>query len=276
MIPYTFDYYRPDTIGEAFQIYQELDDAGKEPLYYSGGSEIISMARVNNIFTKAVIDLKGIPECIVLENHAGYLYIGSSVTLSAISESNLYPLLAKACGRIADHTMQCKITIGGNICGTIIYKEAILPLFLSDCSVVVAGKDGVRKVPIHKIFDETLRLKKGEFIVQFMIEEKHLSLPYYHIKKTKNEKIDYPLLSFAAVREEGNIKIAFSGLCEFPFRSAKIESELNNKHAALEERIKKVLNHLPAPVLNDTSGSDRYRLFVLKNTLTNIGKELEG
>ena len=276
MIPYTFDYYRPDTIEEAVLLHQELDAAGKNPLYYSGGSEIISMARVNNISTKAVIDLKAIPECIVLENHAGYLYVGSSVTLSAISESNLYPLLTKACGRIADHTMQCKITIGGNVCGTIIYKESILPLFLSDSSVVIAATDGIKKVSIHKIFDKTLRLKKGEFIIQFMIEEKHLLLSHYHIKKTKNEKIDYPLLSLAAVHEEGNIKVAFSGLCEFPFRSAKIESELNNKTIAIEERIKKVISHLPAPVLNDTSGSDRYRLFVLKNTLTNIEKELEG
>ncbi|HML37660.1 MAG TPA: FAD binding domain-containing protein [Bacillota bacterium] len=276
MIPYTFDYYRPGTIEEAVHIYQELDAAGKSPLYYSGGSEIISMARVNNILTKAVIDLKAIPECIVLEKHGGLLYIGASETLSAISESNLYPLLTKACGRIADHTMQCRITIGGNVCGTIIYKEAILPLFLSDCSAVVAGKDGIRKIPVHKLFDETLRIKKGEFIVQFMIEEKYLTLPYYHIKKTKNEKIDYPLLSVAAVCEEGNIRIAFSGLCEFPFRSAKIESEMNNSEVTLEERVRKVMNQIPAPVLNDISGSDRYRLFMLKNILINIEREMEG
>ena len=276
MIPFNFDYYRPDSIAEAIQIYQTLDAEGKEPLYYSGGSEIISMARVNNIKTKAVIDLKAIPECVVFENHADYLYIGSSVTLSTISEANLYPLLTKACGRIADHTMQCKITIGGNVCGTIRYKETILPLLLSDCNVVIAVKDEVKKVSIHSIFHQGLKLNKGDFIIQFMIEKKYLTLPYFHIKKTKNEKIDYPLLSLAAIEEEDKIKLAFSGLCKFPFRSVGFESEFNKKEASIEERIDRAIDNLPAPVLSDITGSDQYRLFVLKNTLLNIEEKLKG
>ena len=276
MIPFNFDYYRPDTIDEAIQIYQDLDAQGKEPLYYSGGSEIISMARVNNIYTRAVIDLKAIPECIVLGHHEDNLVIGSSVTLSDLTESNVYPLLSKSCGRIADHTMQCKITIGGNVCGTIIYKEAILPLLLSDCSVVVACKEGLKKVSIHNIFNQGLNLSKGDFLIQFIIEKKYPTLPYYHIKKTKNEKIDYPLLSLAAIIEEGNMKLALSGLCSSPFRSVKMESELNNNSLPIENRILNAINLIPAPVLNDLSGSSRYRLFVLKNTLINIEKELEG
>lgn len=57
MIPFDFDYYRPDTIDEAVQLFRLLDSQGKSPLYFGGGSEIISMARVHNIHTKAVIDL---------------------------------------------------------------------------------------------------------------------------------------------------------------------------------------------------------------------------
>ena len=276
MIPFNFDYYRPDTIKEAILAYQELDAEGKEPLYYSGGSEIISMARVNNLKTKSVIDLKAIPECSILERNANELVIGSSVTLSNITEANAYPLLSKSCGRIADHTMQCKITIGGNVCGTIIYKEAILPLLLSDCNVMVASEDKLKKVSIHSIFNKGLNLSKGEFIVQFLIEKKFLTLPYFHIKKTKNEKIDYPLLSLSAVMDEGKIKLAFSGLCKFPFRSVTMESELNNNSMVIEERIKNAINLLPASVLNDISGSDSYRIFVLKTTLMNIEKQLEG
>ncbi|HCJ58205.1 MAG TPA: xanthine dehydrogenase, partial [Clostridiaceae bacterium] len=96
MIPYNFDYYRPDTIDEAVQIFKQLDRENKNPLYYGGGSEIISMARVHNIHTRAVIDLKAIPENNVLEFQGDKLVIGSSVTLSRISESKLYPLLGKS------------------------------------------------------------------------------------------------------------------------------------------------------------------------------------
>jgi len=274
MIPYNFDYYRPDSINEAVQIYQQLDSEGKNPLYYSGGSEIISMARVNNITTKAVIDLKAIPECGVFENSGNDLIIGAGITLSGIKEANVFPLLSKACGRIADHTMQCKITIGGNACGTIIYKETLLPLLLSDCNVVVVGSGKVKQLSIHNVFHEKLNLSKGDFIAQFIIEKKYLSLPYFHVKKTKNEKIDYPLLTLCAVVDEGKLKAAFSGLCDFPFRSIKLEDELNKRDKSFEERFGNAVDHIPVPVLNDLSGSDQYRLFVLKNTLLNAEKEL--
>ena len=158
MIPFQFDYYRPDTISEAVKLYGQLDSEGKKPLYYGGGSEIISMARVNNLNTGAVIDLKAIPECRELKTDGDHLVIGSSVTLSDITEANLFPLLTKACGRIADHTMQCKITVGGNVCGTIIYREALLPLLLADCTVLVAGASHLKKVSVHHLFNKRSNL----------------------------------------------------------------------------------------------------------------------
>ena len=276
MIPFNFDYYRPDTISEAVQIYKELDTQEKEPIYYGGGSEIISMARVHNIYTKAAIDLKAIPECNVLEYQGEQLVIGSSVTLSRITESKLFPLLGTACGRIADHTMQCKITLGGNLGGTIIYREAALPLLLTDSHVIISSEEKVKQVSIHEIFNERLLLPKGEFIVQFIIEKEYTSLPYVHVKKTKNEKIDYPLISIAALKKDEQIRLAMSGVCSFPFISRQVEKCFNEKSVPWETRVANVLEALPAPVLNDISGSDSFRKFVLTQTLLDTLATLEG
>ena len=49
MIPTDFDYFRPDDLQEAEAIYQELNDQKRNPVFYSGGSEIISMSRVGSI-----------------------------------------------------------------------------------------------------------------------------------------------------------------------------------------------------------------------------------
>ncbi len=214
------------------------------------------MARVNNIYTGAVIDLKAIPECNILQLNADNLIIGSAVTLANISESDFYPLMSKACARIADHTMQCKITLAGNICGTIIYKEAILPLLLSECTVIVASGKKLRPRPITEVFNEKLRLSQGEFIVQFIIDAKYLTLPYYHIKRTKNEKIDYPILSLSAIKDHKNLQIALSGICAFPFRSQKIESIFNNKNLSIDKKMSTIIDNLPAPVLNDIYATD--------------------
>ncbi|MDT8903398.1 FAD binding domain-containing protein [Anaeroselena agilis] len=276
MIPIDFDYYRPDTVAEATKLYHDLAAAEKRPLYYGGGTEIITMARAYNLDTGAVIDIKGIPACSELGFAAGKLAIGAGVTLTRISEAKLWSFLAKAGGRIADHTTQGKITLGGNICGTIIYHEALLPLLLTDCEVVVAGEKGERRVSIHKVFDQRPRLEKGEMVVQFLVEEEFLDLPYVHVKRTKSEKIDYPLVSFAALKNKDEVRVAFSGVCAFPFRSADIERIINEKGTALEERVRRAVRSVPAPLLNDVSGSSGYREFVLANTLQNTLTAFEG
>ncbi len=100
-------------------------------------------------------------------------------------ENELFPLLSLTVQRIADHTIQDKITLGGNLAGTIIYQEAVLPLLVSDSHMIIAGNYGQKKVPIKDIFHERIQLTKGEMIVQIIVDENFLSLPYFHVKRTK-------------------------------------------------------------------------------------------
>ena len=219
MIPFDFEYYKPESVAEAVGLFVELDRQGKQPLYFSGGTEIISMARLNSVFTQAVVDIKGIFECNVLEMRDNQLMIGAAVTMTRILESNLFPLLGKSGGRIADHTIRDKITLGGNLCGKIIYREAVLPLLLADCRVVIAGITGQKTVLIHEVFEQTFHLSKGELLVQFIVDQDFTTLPHVGIKRTRLDKIDYPLVSLAAIKKDRWIRIALSGLCAFPFRS---------------------------------------------------------
>ena len=270
MIPFDFEYYRPDTMQEATDIFRQLESEGKTPVYYSGGTELISMARVGNVIFDAAIDIKNIPECRVLEyDQDNNLVLGSALTLSEITESNQFPLLGKTAGRIADHTMQCKITLGGNLASTIIYRETVLPLLTADSRAVVASHDGLREYPINEIFNQRLNLEKGSFLVKIVTNRGFAESPYFHIKKRKNEKIDYPLLTTAGIKVGGMLRIAFSGLCSYPFRSMQIENILNGT-GSFEERADKIADTVSENILNDTSGSSEYRKFVLENTIINV------
>ena len=60
--------------------------------------------------------------------------LGAALTLTTIRA-----LLSLAAGRIADHTIQCKLTLGGNLAGTIHYHETLLPLLLADAVIHIAG-----------------------------------------------------------------------------------------------------------------------------------------
>lgn len=275
MISFDFDYYKPDTIDEAVNLYDKLNSEGKKPIYYGGGTEFISMARMNNVYADAIIDVKGIAECNVYEFQNDELIIGSAVTLSGIAEKELFPLLSLAVERIADHTIQDKITLGGNIAGTIIYRETVLPLLVANGEITLASNKGRRRVPLSEVFDKKIQLNKGEMIVQVIVNKKYTEFPYLHVKRTKNEKIDYPLISSVALVYKKKINIAFSGLCEYPFRSADIENIINNKKLDNNEKINKIIENIPDKILNDISGTSNFRIFMLGKILGEVLEEFK-
>ncbi len=273
MIPFSFIYVKPDSPGEAAKVYEQLDDQGKRPMYYGGGSEVISMSRTGNIHPGAIIDLKGIQECLAIDVSRDTLVIGSMVTLSRIKEAKVFPALGAACGRIADHTNQCRITLGGNLCGTIIYRETSLPLMLGNADVAIYGPRGSRTESFNDVFQKRMQLESGEFVAQVRVPIRAVDAPYMHVKKTTNEKIDYPLVGIAALRHGDEIRVAFSGLCAFPFRNAEIERILNDQSIGLDEKLIHAMKNLPAPAHSDVEGSGEYRVFVAKNTLGTMLKE---
>lgn len=270
MIPINFDYYLPNTTQEALLAYTNITQNNKTAIYYSGGSEVISMCRTGSIKPDAIIDLKNIPECQELKIAENNLLIGSCVTLTKLKSSKLFPLMGTTVGRIADHTNQTRITVGGNVCGTIIYKESVLPLLLTDATVNTYSIEGNKSVSIHEIFNKRVNLKPSVFITSFLVDTKFCNTKYFHIKKTANEKIDYPLITVCTLNFEGKIRIAFSGLCEFPFRSLDIEETLNDINLSKNTKLDIILSQIPGKILDNLDGSADYRMFVLRNTLDKI------
>lgn len=275
MIPFDFEYYRPDTVQEAVKIFHKVRNEGKIVIFYSGGTEFITFARLNTITAEAIIDIKGIPECNVLEFQNDQLVIGTATSLNKISESNLFPLLGQGMKKIADHTSRNKITIGGNMGSRLIYRESVLPLLLADAKVKIVGVEGERIVPLTDVFDKELKLATGEFLVQILIDKTYIDLPFVSLKKTKMSKVGYPLVSVAAIVKDRNLRAAISGVCEFPFRSAELETALNDFTLKKAERVDKAVSLLPTAIINDQLASAAYREFVLKNTLSEAIDVLE-
>jgi CO/xanthine dehydrogenase FAD-binding subunit len=276
MISYDFEYYKPTSIAEAIELFQSLDQQGKEPIYFSGGTEVITLGRVNKVITGAVIDIKAIPECRVLKKDENKVVLGAAQSLTKIREMKLFPFLSKAIVEIADHTARNKITLGGNICANIIYRETVLPLLLTDSQVVTASPVGLKQRPINEIFNQTLKLERGEFLVQVITEQSEVNLPFLSVKKRRHWDVGYPLITTAALKKNEEIKVAFSGLCSFPFRNKQMEESLNNRQLSMETRIEEAIQRIPAPILDDVNGSADYRVFVLRNTLHDVLDALEG
>ncbi|GHH96809.1 FAD binding domain-containing protein [Neobacillus kokaensis] len=267
MIPFDFDYYRPDSISEAVQIYETLAKQSKKVLFYSGGTEFITFSRINQLYADAVIDLKGIPECNTLEMQGEQIVIGAAVSLNKITESNLFPLLGQTIKKIADHTSRNKITIGGNLHSRLIYRESVLPLLVAEAEVRLAGSEGETTVQLEEIFNQQLSTSPGQFLVQIIVPKTYTDSPFASFKKTKMSKVGYPIVSIAAILKNKQIRAALSGVCEYPFRSVEIEAALNDSSLSIEEKIEKAVTLLPSQIIDDIQASSDYREFVLKNTL---------
>ena len=275
MIPFNFQYFKPKTPQEAIALYQYFRQQGKKPFYFSGGTELITLGRLGLVYTDAVIDLKGIPEYQSIFFHEDNLFIGGGASLTSIEEINVFPLLSKTVSEIADRTSRNKITIGGNICGQIFYREAVLPLLLTDCLVGIVGIEGITYQPLTNVFNRKIQLKEEEFLFSILINKRYLNLPFLSEKRRKQWDIGYPLVTVAAIKNEQEIRMAFSGVCSFPFRSLKMEKVLNNKQLSIEERADRALVSLPQPILNDVEGSAEYRLFVVKKMIMAVIQQLE-
>lgn len=275
MLPFDFDYYKPSSLQEAVNLYQYLNQQGKKPMFISGGTELITLGRINLVYTEAVIDLKGIAEGKVMQFSGEHLILGSSVTLTELSEGNLFPLLSKTASEVADHTARVKITLGGNICAQIFYREAVLPFLLSDSQVVTVGSEGTKVVSINEIFREQLQLSPGQFLVQIVTEKRFTEAPFFTLKRRQQWDTGYPLITVASLKIDNKIRVALSGLCPFPFRSQGVEAALNNREMSEAERVEHALTLLPEPILDDVEGSANYRLFVLRNVLLDVLESLD-
>lgn len=271
MIPFSFSYVQPKTLKEARETYCQSKSIGEKPMYYAGGTEIITMGRVNSLRFDMVIDIKGIPDMQGLKTQGSRLVIGAAETLNEVICWNAFPLLSKCCKRVASHTAQCKITLGGNVAGTVIYHETALALLLADAQVSLYGEKGVRKAPIRQLFDPDISLLPGEMIVSFSIDKKIASLPYVHVKHVDSEKIGYPLFTLAAIRKKDTVEVAASGLYRYPIRLSFSVREAGTDPDAWWEAAEQGLPGLP---MGDALGSGEYRQFKFREALENTRQRL--
>lgn len=274
MISGDFAYYRPETVAEAVELSARLAALGQRTVYCSGGTEIVTLARINKLDAQAVIDLKAIAECRQLELSDQTLTVGAAVPIAQVVEANPFPLFSASAGRVADHTSRCSITVGGNICGSFFYREAVLAFLVAESQAVIVGPSGWRAESLLTVFRKSLQLAPGEFLLQLITPVAAIGQPSYSAKKTRQGYIGYPLLSIAAQRHEQDLRIAVSGLLDFPFRSPALEEVLNDKRLDWEERISQSISRLPAPIVDDSEAGAGYREFIWRNVLNDLWDEL--
>jgi xanthine dehydrogenase YagS FAD-binding subunit len=112
-----FELFQPSDLENAFSL---LDRYGANGWKLAGGQDSLDWFKDRNKRPLAVIDLKGLPGLVGINESADGIEIGAMTTLTAIAESPLiqerYSLLSTAAGRVASPQIRNVGTLGGNIC----------------------------------------------------------------------------------------------------------------------------------------------------------------
>jgi xanthine dehydrogenase FAD-binding subunit len=226
MIANDIVFLQPDTIDEAVAAWRDANAAGLRARYFAGGTELVTGARERAGEFDVAIDVKRIPELALFDPAAGRY--GAGVRLSALAGRREAPLVAGAAGGIADRTARNSITLGGNICGRLPYREAVLPFLLFDALATVAGPEGVRTEPISALFDKRLVLAPGELLVGFTLPDPAAAQTAgVYVRRTREARVDYPLVTLCAARVDGAVRSAVGGAFGYPVRSPEAEAVMN-------------------------------------------------
>jgi xanthine dehydrogenase molybdenum-binding subunit len=272
MIPFDFIYAKPGSVGEAVDAFMAFERKGKSPLYYAGGTEIVTYCRKGVITPGAVIDLKGITRCLEMKENEQDIILGSALTLNEVIEGGLFPLLSEAGSAVADHTARNQITLGGNIAGRLPFREGILPMLVAEAAVECAGPGGGRTITVDESYNGKLTLAGGEFVVRFIVKKSLARMPYFYRRKTQYTRVDYPLLTGCFLKKDGAIRMALSGACSFPVRSKGAEVIINDGTLDFDTIPEEVVEAIQAPIKEDFRASSAYRRTLLKDM---IGEALE-
>lgn len=162
-------YARATSIDEAVRL---LRDGGDVARVLAGGTDVIVLARERRRDIDLFVDIKHIPDVMVLSYDArNGLTVGSATPLYQIYANadvrQHYPALVEACHVIGGTAIQGRASLGGNLANSSPAADSIPAMIVLDGVANVVGPNGTREVPVAQFCTGPGRnvLETGEFIV---------------------------------------------------------------------------------------------------------------
>lgn len=253
-------YYKPESLDEFHQCVAELKAKGLRFIYYAGGTEVVSALRQNKLQVDALVDVKGIEELTRIIETEAELIIGAAVPLNVIIDRMPESLLSKVSSKIADRTIRNVLTIGGNLCGRLPYREAVLPLLGMNAEVVLIQNGEIIRKKLMEVFDKRMLLTDNALLYQIILPKNEISWAFQR-RFTESIGVDYPTLHFVAMASEAQVMLGLSGFAGFPVFKFMSRSQFDEaKH--LPDAIMESFMNL---VKSDDRCSAEYRQFLLKS-----------
>lgn len=269
MITFDFEYIKPESIKDVYECLESLKKDGVSYVYYAGGTELVTTFRQGKLKTDAVIDLKGIPEMTQIEEWEDEVVIGACATLNSVLAHDALIQLRQCVEPIADHTVRNALTIGGNLCGRLPYREAVLPLLGLDAKVVIISGLERKCVPLRDVFDKRMVLEKDAYVYQIIVPKKEL-LWQFSERITGTVEVDYPIVHFMGMCDDDKVTFGLSGFSSFP-----IYWQVNRStFEAWESPEAEIFAHFKDEAKSDQRAGKAYRQDLLSHLISKMMTEV--
>ena len=234
MLP-KFDLYMPTDLAEACRL---KADGAK---VVAGGTDVFVNMHGGKDHSAKVVDVKNLPE---LQGHSfdpetglnlGALTTHRDIELWDVIKQH-YRAMFEGCSRVGSVQIRTRGTLGGNICNGAPSADSIGPMLVHDATVVVAGPNGERTVPLKDFYLglKKLDMQEDELLKRILIPAPKAHSGSFYIKYTRRNAMDLALLGVSAYVElDGDVlktvRIALTTAAPTPIRAEKTEALLNGQ-----------------------------------------------
>lgn len=238
MIPPSFEYHAPTSVGEAIQLLTQHADDAK---LLAGGHSLLPMMKLRFAEPEHLIDLNNIDDLRGIRADADAIVIGAMTVENALIGSDLLkekvPLLPEAAKLIADPQVRSRGTIGGDIAHGDPGNDHPALMLALDAVFTLTGPNGSRQVNASEFFLGMYytALEPDEILTEIRIQPQAQSCgSSYH--KLKRKTGDYATAAAAAYVELSggvcqNTRIALTNLAPTAIRVPAAEALLNGSNA---------------------------------------------
>ncbi|MFG3280327.1 xanthine dehydrogenase small subunit [Streptomyces sp. NPDC048111] len=268
-------FLRKDTLTETLRVLRERPDAVVVAGSTDWGVEVNIRARR----ASCVVAVDRLPELRELRVAPDAIEIGAALTLTEIERrlDGDVPLLAELFPQFASRLIRNGATLGGNLGTGSPIGDSPPVLLALEASVVLAGEDGERSVPLAEYFTgyrQSVRLP-GELIRAVRVPRPLSPVVAFHkIAKRRFDDISSVAVAFALDIEDGVVRkarIGLGGVAATPIRALETEAALVGRpwSARTVEAAAQVLRSAGTP-MGDHRASAEYRSAMLGQSLLKL------
>ncbi|RPF29245.1 xanthine dehydrogenase small subunit [Streptomyces sp. Ag109_G2-6] len=268
-------FLRPGSLAEALELLRERPDA----VVVAGSTDWGVEVNIRSRRAPCVIAVDRLPELRSLHIGSGHIEIGAAQTLTEIERrlDGAVPLLAELFPQFASRLIRNSATLGGNLGTGSPIGDSPPVLLALEASVVLAGADGEREVPLCDYFTgyrQSVR-RPGELIRAVRVPLPLSPVTAFHkIAKRRFDDISSVAVAFALDIQDGTVRkarIGLGGVAATPIRALAAEAALEGRAWTAEtaQAAAEVLKTQGTP-MDDHRASAGYRSAMLGQSLLKL------